>query len=327
MEYTSHMKIVPDRLVFLGFGKFVRSDKITAIVPIEEDRGSGRRTLVYVEDIRDPLVASRTENTILRDMVGRRAGPSRFSESFKSRLRKFDRFSNPPSVRRRASTSTSFPGKSPTSQGTMKPAGKTLPTAFYNRDPREVAIDLLGCTLVHDADGGRASGVIVETEAYRPEDPACHAYKGPTMRNRTMFERAGLAYVYVSYGVHHLINVVCEGEGVGSAVLVRALRPVEGIGSMARRRGRSDKLCDGPGKLSQSLGVDLTLDGCDLSEGPLQIEHGEPPAGEIVSTTRIGITRAVEFPWRFVVMGERDVSVRPKVVSARNLARSATEWW
>lgn len=197
----------------------------------------------------------------------------------------------------------------------------TLPTAFYNRDPREVAVDLLGCALVHETDEGAASGVIVETEAYRPEDPACHAYKGPTMRNRTMFERAGLAYVYLSYGVHRLINVVCEGEGVGSAVLVRALRPLEGVELMAPRRGRADKLCDGPGKLSQSLGVDLSLDGCDLSAGPLKIEWGDPPVGEIVSTTRIGITRGVEAPWRYLVMGEKDVSVKPKAISARNLER------
>ncbi|MBA2376384.1 MAG: DNA-3-methyladenine glycosylase [Actinomycetota bacterium] len=206
----------------------------------------------------------------------------------------------------------------------MKHAAKTLPTAFYNRDPREVAVDLLGCTLSHDSGDVRASGVIVETEAYRPDDPACHAYKGPTMRNRTMFDRAGLAYVYLSYGVHHLINVVCEGEGVGSAVLIRALRPMEGIEAMARRRGRSDNLCDGPGKLSQSLGVGLSLDGGDLSEGPLRIEAGEPPEGEIVSTTRIGITRGVDLPWRYLVMGEKDVSVKPKVVSARNLKRSHT---
>lgn len=209
----------------------------------------------------------------------------------------------------------------------MEPAAKTLPTDFYSRDPREVAIDLLGCILVHDADDGRTSGVIVETEAYRPDDPACHAYKGPTMRNRTMFDRAGLAYVYISYGIHHLINVVCEGEGVGSAVLIRALRPVEGIEAMARRRGRKDKLCDGPGKLSQSLGVEISLDGCDLSDGKLRIEAGDAPDGEIISTTRIGLTRGVDSPWRYLVMGERDVSVKPKLFSARNLARSSATGW
>lgn len=203
---------------------------------------------------------------------------------------------------------------------------ETLPTDFYNRDPREVAVDLLGCVLAHESPEGRASGVIVETEAYRPEDPACHAYKGPTMRNRTMFERAGLAYVYLSYGIHHLINVVCEGEGVGSAVLLRALRPVEGLEGMSRRRGRGSGLCDGPGKLSQALGVDLSLDGCDLSEGPLRVEWGAEPEGEIISTTRIGITRGVELPWRYVVAGEKDVSAKPKTVEGRNLARLATVW-
>lgn len=207
----------------------------------------------------------------------------------------------------------------------MKSA-ETLPTAFFERDPREVAVDLLGCVLAHESAEGRASGVIVETEAYRPEDPACHAYKGPTMRNRTIFERAGLAYVYLSYGTHHLINVVCEGEGVGSAVLVRALRPVEGIEGMVRRRGRRSELCNGPGKLSQALGVDLSFDGCDLSEGPLRVEWGDEPEAEIVSTTRIGISRGVELPWRYLVTNEKDVSVKPKSVSARNLARSsATE--
>lgn len=207
-------------------------------------------------------------------------------------------------------------------------AAENLPSAFYNRDPREVAVDLLGCVLVHETDEGAASGVIVETEAYRPEDPACHAYKGPTMRNRTMFERAGLAYVYLSYGIHHLVNVVCEDEGVGSAVLIRALRPLEGIELMARRRrGRSEGLCDGPGKLSQALGVDLSRDGCGLSEGPLRIRYGEPPEGEIVSTTRIGITRGVELPWRYLVVGEKDVSVKPALISSRVLKRSATGTW
>lgn len=200
----------------------------------------------------------------------------------------------------------------------MRP-GETLPTSFYNRDPRLVAVGLLGCVLSHERTEGLASGVIVETEAYRPEDPACHAYKGPTMRNRTMFRRAGLAYVYLSYGIHHLINVVCEGEGVGSAVLIRALRPLEGLELMARRRNRpegsANGLCNGPGKLSQALGVDLSLDGRDLGEGPLVISAGDEVPDEIVSTTRIGITRGVEFPWRYLVPGERDVSAKPVAVS------------
>ena len=137
-----------------------------------------------------------------------------------------------------------------------------------------MAVNLLGCVLSHDTPEGRATGVIVETEAYRPEDPACHAYKGPTMRNRNIFGRPGSAYVYLSYGIHHLLNAVCEGEGVGSAVLIRALRPVEGEELMGRRRGRARDLCNGPGRLTQALGVDLTHDGRDLASGVLTISAG-----------------------------------------------------
>lgn len=166
-----------------------------------------------------------------------------------------------------------------------------------------------------------AAGIIVETEAYRPDDPACHAYKGPTIRNQTMFGRAGLAYVYLSYGVHRLLNVVCEAEGVGSAVLIRALRPRSGEHLMAERRGRPTHLCDGPGRLTQALGVDLSWDGHDLTDGDLTISQGEPLESEIVATTRIGITRGVEFPWRYLVPGDPNVSVRPKEIAERRLVR------
>ncbi len=159
--------------------------------------------------------------------------------------------------------------------------------------------------------------MIVETEAYRPEDPACHAYKGPTMRNRNIFGPPGIAYVYLSYGIHHLINAVCEGEGVGSAVLVRALRPVEGEPLMQRRRGRTTDLCNGPGRLTQALGVDLSFDGRDLTSGNLTISVGQTPEGEIVATTRIGITRGTELPWRYLIEGERDVSGPPKTIAGR----------
>lgn len=200
-------------------------------------------------------------------------------------------------------------------------AGRVLPTSFYDRDPREVAIDLLGCVLTHETPEGVASGVIVETEAYRPEDPACHAYKGPTMRNRTMFGGPGLSYVYLSYGTHYLLNAVCEGEGVGSAVLVRALRPVEGRALMVRRRGRASGLCDGPGKLAQALGIDARSDGGDLTSGSLNVRWGAPPEDEIVATTRVGITRGTELPWRYLVRGDENVSVAPKKLSRRNLER------
>ena len=201
---------------------------------------------------------------------------------------------------------------------------QTLRPEFFERDPRVVAVDLLGCVLTCELPEGVASGTIVETEAYRPEDPACHAYRGPTMRNRTMFGRAGLAYVYLSYGTHRLINVVCEGEGVGSAVLIRALAPLAGRELMERRRGRPTGLCDGPGKLTQALGVDLTHDGADLSAGEVYISPGPAPEGEIVATTRIGITRGTELPWRYLVLDEPNVSVRPKTIAARGLRRRAS---
>ncbi len=176
---------------------------------------------------------------------------------------------------------------------------------------------------MHETAGGIASGVIVETEAYRPEDPACHAYKGPTVRNRTIFGRPGLAYVYLSYGVHKLLNAVCEGEGVGSAVLIRALRPLEGLEIMSRRRKRGTHLCDGPGRLTQALGIELVQDGADLTDGTLYVLRGDAPEGEIVSTTRIGISRGTELPWRYLVEGEESVSVPPRAVARRGLRRSA----
>ena len=192
---------------------------------------------------------------------------------------------------------------------------------FYNRDPREVAVDLLGCVLVHETAAGLASGVIVETEAYLcTDDPACHAYRGPDMRNRTIFGGPGLAYVYLAYGAHRLINANCEEEGKGSAVLIRALRPLEGLNLMAERRGKSD-LCTGPGKLTQALGIELHQDGHDLTREPLTIRWGEAPDGEIVSTTRIGISRGFELPYRYLILEDPNVSVPPKTITGRGLER------
>jgi DNA-3-methyladenine glycosylase len=158
--------------------------------------------------------------------------------------------------------------------------------------------------------------VIVETEAYRPDDPACHAYKGPTMRNQNIFGPPGIAYVYVSYGTHKLLNVVCEPEGVGSAVLIRALRPKEGEGLMELRRGRPRDLCNGPGRLTQALGISLAYDGRNLTSGNLTIFEGTRPDG-ILQTTRIGITRGTDLPWRYLVEGDRNVSVPPKIIAGR----------
>ncbi|MGI8648790.1 MAG: DNA-3-methyladenine glycosylase [Rubrobacter sp.] len=187
-------------------------------------------------------------------------------------------------------------------------------------------MDLRGCTLSHETDESITAGIIVETEAYRQYDPACHAYNGPTMRNRNLFAAPGVAYLYLSYGIHSLINLVCEEEGYGSAVLIRAIRPTKGVEIMAERRGLKVKpkdLTNGPGKLSQALGVDTSLDGSDLAEGPLLVLWGDFDAleGEAISTTRIGITKGVELPWRYLATGEKDVSVKPAEVSGTELRR------
>jgi DNA-3-methyladenine glycosylase len=188
----------------------------------------------------------------------------------------------------------------------------TLAHAFYDRPVVEVARALLGCVVRH----GSTAGVIVETEAYHMAEPACHAYVGLTARTSTLFGPPGRAYVYRSYGIHALLNAVCEPEGVGAAVLIRALEPLAGVELMRARRGVDD-LCSGPGKLTQALGITLEENGTDLAAGPVAIEA--PPPGfsdlEVVAGTRIGITKAVELPWRFCVAGSRSVS-RPWPVTA-----------
>ena len=200
--------------------------------------------------------------------------------------------------------------------------GEVLDRTFYDRDPRTVAVDLLGCVLAHEADEGLTSGVIVETEAYLcVDDPACHAYRWPKMKNRTIFKGPGLAYVYLIYGRYPLINVNCEEEGKGSAVLIRALDPLEGLDLMAERRGKLD-LCTGPGKLTRALDIQMRHDAHDLTCLPLTLRYGDAPEGEIISTTRIGISRGTELPYRYLVMNNPNVSVSPKTIVERGLARA-----
>jgi DNA-3-methyladenine glycosylase len=171
---------------------------------------------------------------------------------------------------------------------------------------------------------GDTAGVIVETEAYHQSEPASHAYAGLTPRSQTLFGPPGRAYVYRSYGVHAMLNAVCEPEGVGSGVLIRALQPLRGIELMQARRGleRERNLCSGPGKLTQALRIELSDNGSDLLRGAVRIS-ARPRAWrevEIVVDRRIGITRAVELPWRFCVLGSRFLS-RP--VSRASLAAAA----
>jgi DNA-3-methyladenine glycosylase len=180
--------------------------------------------------------------------------------------------------------------------------------SFYDRPVLEVARDLIGCVVRHEG----CTGAIVEVEAYHDSEPACHAFVGLTPRTATLFGPPGRAYVYRSYGIHALLNAVCEGEGIGAAVLIRALEPLDGIELMRRRRGthRVERLCSGPGKLTQALAIELRDNGTDLTRGPIVISS-RPPAWrevEVAVDRRIGITKAVELPWRFSAAGSRFVS-------------------
>ena len=187
---------------------------------------------------------------------------------------------------------------------------------FFDRSVHVVARELIGCRLAV----GETAGVIVETEAYEASDPACHAYIGKTARNEVLFGPPGHAYVYLSYGIHSLLNFVTEPEGTASAVLIRALEPTDGIELMRERRGRNDLegLCSGPGKLAEALGVDLSLNGADLLEPPFKLREGTK-RGEIVTSERIGITKAAELPWRYSAAGSRYVS-RPWPAAASEAA-------
>jgi len=180
-----------------------------------------------------------------------------------------------------------------------------LAPAFYDRPVVDVARELVGCHVRHEGVSGR----IVETEAYHFTEPACHAYAGVTPRTRVLHGAPGRAYVYLSYGIHSLLNAVCEADGVGAAVLIRALEPLEGLEQMAARRGRDRprELCNGPGKLTQALGIGLGLNGSAL-DGPLAILPPDGPPPRLAVGERIGITKAVELPWRFCDAGSNCVS-------------------
>lgn len=182
------------------------------------------------------------------------------------------------------------------------PQSNSIPASFFDRPVLHVARDLIGTTLLVDGVGG----MLVEVEAYEPSDPASHSFRGPTPRNAAMFGRPGHAYVYKIYGIHWCLNFVCQ---TGSAVLIRALEPTEGIDRMADRRGGLGirQLCSGPGKLCQALDVTIAQNGLPLDAQPFQLlardaEH------DIATGPRIGLTKGVETPWRFVRNGSRFLS-------------------
>jgi DNA-3-methyladenine glycosylase len=181
-----------------------------------------------------------------------------------------------------------------------------LPRRFYNRPTLDVARDLIGKVLVHETRAGVAAGVIVEAEAYIGEsDPACHAAPGPTKRNAPLYGPPGIAYVYLNYGIHYLVNAVTEAEGWPAAVLLRALEPIDGIALMRQRRGRTadtavEDLCRGPGNLSKALAITLAQNCLDLTDGPLRIEDRRLPKRPVSWSRRIGINVGVEQEWRVI---------------------------
>ena len=183
--------------------------------------------------------------------------------------------------------------------------GRPLQRAFFVRSVHEVAPDLIGAMLLVNGVGG----VIVEVEAYHHTDPAAHSFRGPTARNAVMFGPPGFSYVYRSYGIHWCVNFVCEEHGSASAVLIRALQPTHGLAAMRRRRRLKDEraLCSGPGKLTQALGITQAHSGLPLDAAPFALyRRADKP--EIVAGVRVGITKAIELPWRYGLSGSKFLS-------------------
>jgi len=183
--------------------------------------------------------------------------------------------------------------------------GKLLKRGFFARSVHEVAPDLIGATMLVNGIGG----IIVEVEAYHHTDPAAHSFRGPTARNAVMFGPPGFVYVYRSYGIHWCVNFVCEEKGSASAVLIRALQPTHGLAAMRRRRHLSDEraLCSGPGKLTEALGITDGQNTLALDAPPFAL-FARTAKPEIVFGVRIGITKAVDLPWRYGLKGSKFLS-------------------
>jgi DNA-3-methyladenine glycosylase len=202
---------------------------------------------------------------------------------------------------------------------------RVLPRAFYARPTLVVAADLVGKVLVHRTPDGLTAGVIVEVEGYIGEDDlACHASKGRTPRNEPLYGPPGLAYVYLSYGVHCLFNAVTEADGKPAAVLVRALEPLEGLDLMRRRRAPDraggvipdHHLCRGPGSLSSAMGISLAENRADLVRSALSVEDRGIVPDAVAWSSRIGISAGLEHQWRCFVVGSKAVSGRRRIVSS-----------
>ena len=192
-----------------------------------------------------------------------------------------------------------------TASPALSSLGKKLKRAFFARSVHEVAPDLIGATMLVNGIGG----IIVEVEAYHHTDPAAHSFRGPTARNAVMFGPPGFVYVYRSYGIHWCVNFVCEEKGSASAVLIRALQPTHGLAAMRRRRHLSDEraLCSGPGKLTEALGITDAYNALALDAPPFAL-HARTGKIDVVTGIRIGITKAVELPWRYGLRGSKFLS-------------------
>lgn len=197
--------------------------------------------------------------------------------------------------------------------------GALLPPRFYARPTLDVARDLIGKVLVHAAPAGAAAGIIVEVEAYIAEsDPACHAASGFTSRNAPLYGPPGRAYVYLNYGIHHLVNAVTEPEGAPAAVLIRALEPCDGVSLMRQRRASASvrrgvvpsdlELCRGPGNLSRALGISLAHNKTDLGGDEMFIEDRGQTVRSVTWGPRVGIRVGTRQPWRCYVSGNPHVS-------------------
>jgi DNA-3-methyladenine glycosylase len=195
--------------------------------------------------------------------------------------------------------------QSPTPATVVPRLGKPLKRAFFGRSVHEVAPDLIGATLLVNGVGG----IIVELEAYHHTEPAAHSYRGPTPRNLVMFGPPGFAYVYRSYGIHWCVNFVCEPKGSASAVLIRAVEPTVGLAAMRRRRGVADVrlLCSGPGRVCEALRITHAQNGMALDAPPFAL-FARTDEVEVIVGPRIGLTKAVEKPWRYGLKGSRFLS-------------------
>ena len=189
----------------------------------------------------------------------------------------------------------------------LRKPGRRLKKSFFSRSVHEVAPDLIGATFLVNG----VSGIIVEVEAYDQTDPAAHSFRGPTPRNMVMFGPPGYTYVYLSYGLNWCVNFVCQAAGSAAGVLIRAIEPTHGLAAMRRRRGVAGvtALCSGPGKLCEALAITKALSELPIDMPPIAL-HARSGEADVTTGVRIGLTKAVDLPWRYGLKGSKFLSKR-----------------